>query len=52
MYFASGVFYSALGHAAATWDNRDVQQMYLEAIKWALGMTEADTTPRSLPGTK
>lgn len=51
-YGKGRVFYSALGHAAATWDNRDVQQMYLEAIKWALGMTEADTTPRSLPGTK
>ena len=40
------VFYSSLGHAASTWDNRDVQQMYLEALRWALGMTEGDASPR------
>ena len=49
-YGKGRVFYSALGHAAATWDNRDVQQMYLEAMKWALGMTDGDATPRPFPG--
>jgi len=49
-YGKGRVFYSALGHAASTWDNRDVAQMYFEAIKWALGLTEADATPRPLPG--
>ncbi len=48
-YGKGRVFYSALGHAASTWDNRDVQVMYLEAIKWALGMTEGDVTPRPYP---
>ena len=42
------VFYSSLGHDAGTWDNRDVAQMYFEAIKWALGMTEGDAGPRPL----
>ena len=51
-YGKGRVFYSALGHAAGTWDNRDVQQMYFEAMKWALGMIEGDATPRPLPGTK
>ena len=37
---------------SSTWDNRDVQQMYLEAIRWALGMTDADVTPRPLPSTR
>ena len=46
MYGKGRVFYSSLGHASETWDNRDVRQMYLEAIKWALGMTEGDATPR------
>jgi type 1 glutamine amidotransferase len=46
------VFYSTFAHDAATWDNRDVKQMYFEAIKWALGLTEGDVTPRPLPGTK
>jgi type 1 glutamine amidotransferase len=45
-YGKGRVFYSSLGHAADTWDNRDVAQMYFEAIKWALGLTEGDVTPR------
>ena len=44
------VFYSSLGHASETWDNRDVAQMYFEAIKWALGLTEGDASPRPFPG--
>ncbi|PYR03577.1 MAG: ThuA domain-containing protein, partial [Acidobacteria bacterium] len=49
-YGKGRVFYSSLGHAAETWDNRDVAQMYFEAIKWALGLTAGDATPRPLPG--
>jgi len=51
-YGKGRVFYSALGHAASTWDNRDVGQMYLEAIKWAIGLTEGDATPRPMPAAK
>jgi len=51
-YGKGRVFYSALGHAASTWDNRDVGQMYLEAIKWAMGLTEGDATPRPMPAMK
>ena len=47
-YGKGRVFYSALGHAAATWDNPDVYRMYFEALKWSLGMSEADVTPRLL----
>src|SRR6476646_8474581 len=32
-YGKGRVFYSSLGHATETWDNRDVAQMYFEAIK-------------------
>ena len=42
------MFYSSFAHDAATWDNRDIAQMYFEAIKWALGLTEGDATPRPL----
>ena len=45
-YGKGRVFYSSLGHAASTWDNRDVRQMYLEAMKWALGMTSGDVSAR------
>jgi type 1 glutamine amidotransferase len=47
-YGKGRVFYSSLGHAASTWDNPDVYHMYLEALKWSLGLTEADVTPRPL----
>jgi uncharacterized protein len=46
-YGKGRVFYSSLGHAPETWDNRNVAQMYFEAIKWALGLTDADVTPRA-----
>ena len=46
MYGKGRVFYSSLGHDAATWDNRDIAQMYFEAMKWSLGLTEGDATPR------
>jgi type 1 glutamine amidotransferase len=45
-YGKGRIFYSSLGHDASTWDNRDVAQMYFEAIKWALRLTEGDATPR------
>jgi type 1 glutamine amidotransferase len=45
-YGKGRVFYSSLGHAASTWDNPDVYHMYFEALKWSLGLTEADVTPR------
>jgi hypothetical protein len=48
-YGKGRVFYSSFGHDASVWDNRDVKQMYLEALKWALGLTEGDTTPRPTP---
>jgi hypothetical protein len=48
LYGKGRVFYSSLGHDAKTWDNPDVYRMYFEAIKWALGLTNADVTPRGL----
>jgi type 1 glutamine amidotransferase len=52
MYGKGRVFYSSLGHDAKTWDNPDVYRMYFEAIKWSLGLTDADITPRPLPSAK
>jgi type 1 glutamine amidotransferase len=47
-YGKGRVFYSSLGHASATWDNPDVYHMYFEALKWSLGLSDADLTPRPL----
>jgi type 1 glutamine amidotransferase len=49
MYGKGRVFYSALGHDIASWDNPQLQKMYFEAIKWSLGMTNGDLTPRPMP---
>ena len=49
MYGKGRVFYSALGHATEYWDNPALQKMYFEAIKWSLGLSDADVTPRPLP---
>jgi type 1 glutamine amidotransferase len=46
MYGKGRVYYSTLGHVSANWDDPKFQKMYVEAIKWALGLVEADATPR------
>jgi type 1 glutamine amidotransferase len=49
MYGKGRVFYGSFAHDAKTWDNPDVYHMYFEALRWALGLTEADATPRPFP---
>jgi type 1 glutamine amidotransferase len=49
MYGKGRVFYSTLGHVEANWDKPEMQKMFLEAIKWAMRLTDADVTPRRLP---
>lgn len=48
MYGKGRVYYSTLGHVEENWDNPNFQEMYTQAIKWALGLIEADVTPRPL----
>ena len=36
MYGKGRVFYATFGHYAETWDDPRVQQIYLNAVKWAL----------------
>ena len=47
MYGKGRVYYSALGHDPSTWDDRAVEEMYFEAIRWALKLTDADIAPRA-----
>jgi type 1 glutamine amidotransferase len=44
-YGKGRVFYSTFGHSDESWDRNDVQTMYLEAIKWAMGMTKGSAVP-------
>lgn len=38
------------GHPETTWDDPRFQTMVLEGIKWAMGVTKADVTPKPFPG--
>jgi type 1 glutamine amidotransferase len=46
-YGAGRVFYSTLGHEPTLWDSKPIQQMYLNAVRWALRLVDGDVTPRS-----
>ena len=48
MYGKGRVFYSTLGHPPENWDRPDMRAMYTGAIRWALGLVDADVTPRPL----
>ena len=49
-YGKGRVFYSSLGHRDEVWDMPDIQKMWIEAVKWTLGMTAGDATPRPQGG--
>jgi type 1 glutamine amidotransferase len=51
-YGKGRVFYSTLGHVEEAYDNPDIKKMYVEGIKWALGLTEGDTNPHPKPAMK
>src|SRR5215470_8588383 len=44
MYGKGRVFYATFGHAAETWDDPNVQKLYLEATRWALRLVGDDVT--------
>jgi type 1 glutamine amidotransferase len=45
------VFSSVLGHRPEVWDRPDIQKMWLEAIRWVLGVSEGatDSLPKPNP---
>ena len=47
MYGQGRVVYSSFSHDTASWDQRNLQLMILEAIKWSLGLTEAPVQPHA-----
>jgi type 1 glutamine amidotransferase len=48
-YGKGRVFYTTLGHTLEAYERTDVQKMYLEATKWALRLTDTDTSPKPKP---
>lgn len=45
-YGKGRVFYSGFGHPPEVWENKEIRKMWIEGVKWALGLTEGDATPR------
>jgi uncharacterized protein len=39
-YGKGRVFYSSLGHRDEVWDLPDIQKMWIEAVKWTMGITQ------------
>src|SRR5881394_1763442 len=48
-YGKGRVLYHGLGHVPAVWERPDMQQMWLEMVRWAMGLVPGDATPRSKP---
>jgi len=48
MYGKGRVFYGSFAHSSETWDVRNIQQMYFEAMRWALGLTDAELKPHAM----
>ncbi|MFQ5737745.1 MAG: ThuA domain-containing protein [Acidobacteriota bacterium] len=48
-YGKGRVFYCGLGHRPEVWSRTDIQQMWLGAIKWAMGLIPGDAAPRPSP---
>ncbi|HEY3739363.1 MAG TPA: ThuA domain-containing protein [Bryobacteraceae bacterium] len=48
-YGKGRVFYTTFGHREEVYERPDIRKMYLEAVKWALGITTSDTTPMPIP---
>jgi uncharacterized protein len=44
-YGAGRVFYSTLGHEPSLWDSKPIQEMYFNAVRWALRLVDGDATP-------
>ena len=47
-YGQGRVFYGSFSHDASSWDIRNIQLMYFEAIKWSLGLTDAPVQPHKM----
>jgi uncharacterized protein len=49
MYGQGRVYYTTLGHVEQNWDDPRFHKMIIEAVKWSMGLVNADVTSRPLP---
>ena len=43
------VLYNGLGHRPEVWERPEIQAMWKEQVRWSMGLTPGDATPRKLP---
>ena len=48
-YGKGRVFYTTFGHREEVYDNPAIRKMYLEAVKWALRITDYEPKPHPKP---
>ena len=48
-YGKGRVLYDGLGHVEAVWDRPDIQKMWVDQVKWVMGLMPGDATPRPRP---
>ena len=48
-YGKGRVLYNGLGHVDAVWERPDMQKMWIEMVKWSLGLVPGDATPQPKP---
>src|SRR5262249_45202492 len=50
-YGKGRVLYNGLGHTLQVWESPEYQRMWLEMVRWSMGITPGDASPRPAPGT-
>lgn len=45
-YGKGRVLYNGLGHTLETWDRPETREMWLELVRWSMGIVPGDATPR------
>jgi type 1 glutamine amidotransferase len=48
-YGKGRVLYNGLGHREDVWERPDVQKMWVDMVRWAMGDLPGDATPRAAP---
>ena len=48
-YGKGRVLYNGLGHTREVWERPEIQKMWLEMVRWSMGLVPGDATPRPMP---
>jgi uncharacterized protein len=48
-YGKGRVLYNGLGHSREAWERPEMQAMWLEMVRWSMGLVPGDATPRPMP---